>query len=701
MKQNLLFRPACIMSCLIFSLGAHVSSARDIKTVGIGDITHPENGSKSIYHSSSSDNKTFYTSEKLLSPALAESETFEVTCNLVYEEGRDRPQDLQYAISLDSGAKFRAFANNSQVVFNLPQGKYDFVITFSSDMGTKLVVSEGVEINGNCQKTFISNEACFRTRFVPVDANGEEMTFGTVASEAQNLDIAEVREYFIHKKGGYLFDVAAYWAEQGDRNLSDVWSNDQNSVLFPFYLKGVNYKDGVFAVAIYPEEVKIQKLSNDPQDWKTYDFNYAGSELKDSSEEVKIINDLEDSNYFISLPEFNDYRFSWFSFYNTTSSVKHVCIKEDGVFGTKSNFIPMKLFGEDGSNSLGIMTPLVKTNEDLATTLEVSPKSMISQLLYSLSAGVGQYALINGKYCFDENPYFSYTYSDDMIFGNSCPIWLPAIVDRGSKLALNYSFVGRLGEVRTVDMANHKIKVLSGDNTIIDNFQSLKDAYGSFEVNPNAAVDIEVQNRNLMIDDKVQINGTANLHLERSESETAVPVVTMLQFRNFANLPTDRFSPDKAKLLLTASTFTSSVVNFWEINQTPSEISSLNVEYAPLNSDDFKSLTLDKGDYIPVYGWLYTSDLSSLENEEDGWYTLRLVATSASGSRMEQVISPAFKLDKNLGVETFNVNNIEEMLDAPDVEVYDLYGMKCSKNNIKAGIYIVRHSGKAHKIIIR
>ncbi len=632
-------------------------------------------------------------------PSFAGAESYEVICNLMGAEGIDTPNDLQFAVSSETGQLYRAFVNNSQVVFNLPEGKYDFIISFSSDMGIKLVVDEDVEVKANMEKTFISNLACFRTRFSPVDANGDAITFGETSNVAQGLDFAEARTYFLHKKGGLAFVSATYITEQADLNRCDVWSNQQSSVLFPFYLKGMSYNDGVFALSIYPEQVAIQKLSNDPEDWRDYDFRFAGSMLKESSEEIKLIDNYQDTNYFIALPEFNNYQYSWYNFYNVPSSVKHVCMKEEGPFGSKSNFIPMKVFGDYGSSLLSIMTPLIRNNSD-RTTMVVSPQSTISQLTFSLSSGVGQYAIIDGKYCFDENPYFSYTYSDDMIFGNSCPLWIPAIVDRGSKLTLNYSFVGRLGETRSVDMANHNIDVLCGDKEVLQDFKAFSDSYGFLDVTEDTPVDIKVDNRNLLIDDNLQINGTAALHLVRNESPTEVPVVTMLQFRNSDGKPTDRFSADGLKLLLSAATFSSSIRNYWEIIQTPSELSSISAEYAPLGTDNYVNLTLEKGDYQPTYGWMYSASLDQLAAEEDGWYDLKLVATTASGSRMEQVISPAFKLGANLGIENLPLRNGAELLNDSDVEVYDMSGIRCDKDNLRGGFYILRKGSQVHKIMI-
>lgn len=102
------------------------------------------------------------------------------------------------------------------------------------------------------------------------------------------------------------------------------------------------------------------------------------------------------------------------------------------------------------------------------------------------------------------------------------------------------------------------------------------------------------------------------------------------------------------------------------------------------------------------------SNLSQVTRKsETGWYDLRVTLTDKAGNRQSQLISPAFKIDSNVGINThdagqsFTVKVNGRNIECPqDASIYNISGKKVSRNDLGAGVYVVKYNGGVVKVCV-
>ena len=143
--------------------------------------------------------------------------------------------------------------------------------------------------------------------------------------------------------------------------------------------------------------------------------------------------------------------------------------------------------------------------------------------------------------------------------------------------------------------------------------------------------------------------------------------MTMLQLKNAAGMLTNRFSSEMdANLDFSCGDF-----NFTFEEEDPNQCwyeyadAEVCVSYSVNGQNEWRALpVVEKPElmYLPGFGKHCQADLSTINiSSPNKWYDLKFLFTDLFGNTMQQIISPAFRIDK--------MSSIEPVLDASAAEV--------------------------------
>ncbi len=298
---------------------------------------------------------------------------------------------------------------------------------------------------------------------------------------------------------------------------------------------------------------------------------------------------------------------------------------------------------------------------------------------------------------------FNYTpYQKTDVFGNTTPINVFYMKDyQMAGLYFNWGmeYFGRMGERRKSDWKDLQMDVIYNGESV-----ALAD-YGEFvqfasdisnNVLPAAALDFTVTAASSMVDEIPSKNIT-HVVTDFNNSDYIVPTLRAMQFRNSDNMVTDRFiTADEGKLMFTAVDYSFPWNDGKNIYETKLQPVNAQVEYAPMGSEEWTPLEINRNDEWSSanFGYFYEASLAQVtKNSPNGWFDLKVTLTDEAGNLQEQTISPAFKINTMSGIG--QVKNGERVA----VAYYTVDGIR--HNNAQQGVNIVRYSdGSTSKVIV-
>lgn len=294
--------------------------------------------------------------------------------------------------------------------------------------------------------------------------------------------------------------------------------------------------------------------------------------------------------------------------------------------------------------------------------------------------------------------------------GNSMPImnlFMRNNENRGNYFEWSIAYYGRLGEQMRSGWKNLDIDLkFNGEDILCKDYGEFMQFAKDYSNNgwADGVLDCTVTTAERTVDD-VKGRNVTRLYADFTKEDHILPTLKMLQFRNGDNVVTDRFeTPADGRILLTA------VDNQFEYETSVGLICSIqpvsvDVEYAPAGSGDWRQLPVDENaDYSSVnFGYFYEGSLQGVQGG-DGWYDLKVKVTDMSGNYQEQTITPAFKIGETSGIQGVDVHDV-----AGRVNVYNLQGqcvatgVERSSLNLAKGIYIIKgvEGGTAKKVQVR
>lgn len=702
------------------------------RTAGITRVVGPKESLKYFQHRHPKfrlHEENFPIQQKTSARADNEIEvTYKFVCD---EEAGERPIFQQFMIPVNGDFPAVAFPEDGVATFHCAPGEYDLVAMFQVEMkGAVIVARDNVTIDHDCEIIFDIAEATNHIVFAPLMPDGETMRMSVWDDEKEefiyrgNIESANIGTRISHVAYGPVMNyntlvIGDYVGSDGEivdnMRWGDVWVNETAKFTFLYNTRVFSSEGCPIAVHIESDGCATKTYNNDPKSYEMISPAFAGAEFVPDEETgvgegMAFIGQMNT----VTAPRttFN-FSYSWADQMdcpeNHYASFKTLGRNKPDFEST--TLYTAKLYGRDGNfTHYGIFTPCFDIKGEKVENLIsqfTSPQLVINGLqndfyIYTQS-GIPPFI--------EFNPVFSFSDIDgDFIFGNSCPIWVPAVGINGCRLG--YVFTCRAGEIRSIDLLNHELDIKIDGETTIDSFGSLKDwsnPNGSFGIGKgNTSVDVTVRNRDLKIDDLWLIDGRATMHLDRSGDKVVAPVVQMLQFRDRENRVTDRFKEaGEVNMMIAAGSF-----EFDQGAYTASKLQELKVEVAPCGSDDFVELDAaidDEVGLMPTYGWLYRTRLDKeCPASSNGWYDLRLTAIDATGSWQTQLVSPAFSIGET------SIETIERDVDAPAIfaagngivapdgaRVYTLSGIETERHNLAPGLYIVVAGERTVKVAVR
>lgn len=259
------------------------------------------------------------------------------------------------------------------------------------------------------------------------------------------------------------------------------------------------------------------------------------------------------------------------------------------------------------------------------------------------------YRLGNGEtVLFPFHPKFSFDNltSPSVVLGNNVPIKVTGFENNKLKIADK----GRYGETRETDfLATQLVIKQDGSTTYSGSLEGYK-----INLPFSGLVELTLTNSNTLIEGLTGTNTTTISY----EGNNYPPTLQHLQFRNSTDEVTNIFdSTVGANLRIAAGDFKYNNGYF-----TYEDGNNVMVSYSKYNQNNWTNLEVTKYPeffQMPAFGDYYEGSLSGIPNEsENVWYDLKVISTDANGSKQEQIISPAFKVNGNLAVGNSSKSNL-------------------------------------------
>ena len=267
----------------------------------------------------------------------------------------------------------------------------------------------------------------------------------------------------------------------------------------------------------------------------------------------------------------------------------------------------------------------------------------------------------------------AYCYFSDQIthpIGNSSPILVLMTqvntFDDETIFSIDpQAYIGRYGEVRNCDQWSLNSVVKLDGKTVFDSKDGgyLEDwCYdNSTDGHEKGVLEATFTNRNVLVDGTITGYNITSIKVDERNDDKCTPTPQMLIFKNTSGAITDRF--DKAEdgvIEFSAGDFNYvSTKDDWYYTCSEADIK---VECAPYGTGSFTKLDVEEipeNYYMPGFGYFYRGSLANVtEPSENGWYDLRFTLTDKAGNEMVQRISPAFRIDANVGVTSPSIDGV-------------------------------------------
>lgn len=641
----------------------------------------------------------------------AEQQLYTVTPKLTCgNDTRVKVNPFQNAVACDGSDAYTYFSIDGEVIvpWNLPAGIYDFLFMFDGPDGIRLVTREGVTINSDTEIEADADEALVNhiewQSYLPdgskpiYDTNEDKIAEGHTCIASRLFDQGPL--------GIMTFDIVAKEFEGGEyRDLQkekDIWVN--NTENFFFGQTVISVQDGAeYFINMPANGTKSQKISNKTDEFSHWELNEPEwNAVIGSDSPLKYLTDGYDFAWN------NQFQINFSRIYFEKQVEKYVnqiyfCRgkgPEGWSFESFPRFTATTLYNSNGPLHLGIELPAMKFDNNGYRFLTFRQVGS-----YDINLGLYNYDDTNGRYYID-NPYLALGTGENPVFGTATPI----VVFTRSSERFGYSYVGRYGELRSLDYINQDFSIRLDGKEVWNDYLDTQNFYFTTDWKPGIAYEkgeweYEMSTSNLKVDG-LESRTHCLMHFKESYTFTW-PTLTALQFRNSDGNITDRFDTGKEGTMIFYG-------GEWSGNRffdctAPRE---LKVEYAPYGSDTYTEVEYsgqpDKR-FMPVYGNCYEAQLAQVtRTSASGWYSLRFTITDSQGNSQEQTISPAFRIAEFAGIESVNsgqndtVSVDNRSIIAPEgAAIYSIDGRRVGGRDLTPGTYIVVMSDSVTKVSVR
>lgn len=408
-------------------------------------------------------------------PARAdETTTYVVTPQIEYNAAvGETPYTLQIAMPryLDADnpsvwmATYIGGGEGEDMVFpwNLTAGTYDFMFICNSPEGYKIICRDDVVVNSDMTLSVSTSEAVNHIVYNPLLSDGSvphpwiDFDKGEEVAPGNATDMWMAN--MVRHRSSVLSLTASsnvgHWDIDAEGNLTDdrashnVWVNDTEAFIFDLVATVAQSQAGNSYIMLCADGSKSQIVTNDIKNFRSIQLNVGGYLYEPSPEEYPWIGNSGSCDY------------------ATYYKGKNEGILQDGFGGVAWNDTRLNLcnwLDGDGKVLRSEIRPLVNrplfVNYDNSFNI-ISQPLMLDGDDWSLQTSLlGNAEYINydclGFFTEPDRAYVAnsqYQVDDlDIVFGDNVPVTL----FMRPRYEPCYLFVGRYGEIRTVDYANHK-----------------------------------------------------------------------------------------------------------------------------------------------------------------------------------------------------------------------------------------------------
>ena len=291
-------------------------------------------------------------------------------------------------------------------------------------------------------------------------------------------------------------------------------------------------------------------------------------------------------------------------------------------------------------------------------------------------------------------------------FGNSAPINVfgYSYTQMGSKIHQpKCNFIGRMGERRQTDNYSMNYSLSYNGEEVFNDYTQFNNwiwewINGGHE---DGAYDATIVNQNMTVDDMQGCN-TTKVHYDTRNEDFTPPTAMMLQFRNAEdNSVTDRFEAgEDGMMYLAAKDYNFSMNENWQYCMECLPV-NVKVSYAANGTDDWTEMVINEMPELfdeYSFGYIYATSFDQVMcNSANKWYDLKIELSDEAGNWQEQVVSPAFRIER--GGST-SISEVETSSDAVVVARYSVDGRQIAAP--QAGVNIVKMSdGTVRKVVVK
>ncbi len=570
--------------------------------------------------------------------------------------------------------------------FKVPEGTYDVNVQYYStapDMtGDAFLVHEGIHINTDTEVVFSYDELTEKTLITPLKRNGEEA-------------LLPIATYLDHEPW-VVFDY-------------DNATISASCLSYAFLREGCEILATGYAMANYMEAGEIHTfLSNRLSENYHLVFQYL---LTDKEGEIQIsttdISGLKNgivNNYIgkfvkYDIPQFSNtplhYEFGAEPSAQSVQGFLWINDIQQGGAGVNSEKIDPDVYvATQPSESFNIKAPVMASDtqaKKVITWEEDYGDGNIHEFSQTIYTGItGLPTFFNGSIWeyvnIGRSPYQwpetgpvveypgleAYRYFSDQIsdpIGNSSPILALASLTNqylGNRLLtfIPTSYIGRYGEIRDCDQWRlHIIINLDGKTVFEDNCGENIGNWcieNSTDGHEKGIIEATFTNRNVLVDETIPGFNITSIKVDERNEDLCAPTTQMLIFKNADGKITDRFAKAENGII----EFSAGDFNWIDDkNYYSCEEAEVKVEYAPYGEQTFLPLEvteIPENYFMPGFGYFYRGSLKDVAiPSANGWYDLRFTLTDKAGNEMVQHISPAFRIDNNVGVTAPAVNGLK------------------------------------------
>lgn len=225
------------------------------------------------------------------------------------------------------------------------------------------------------------------------------------------------------------------------------------------------------------------------------------------------------------------------------------------------------------------------------------------------------------------------------------------------------AYIGRYGEVRNCDQWTLESVVKLDGTTVFDsNTNGYMEDWcieNSLDGHAKGLMEATFTNPNVLVDGEIEGFNISKITVDERNEDLCTPTPQMLMFKSKEGVITDRFNkPEEGVIEFSAGDFN------WVTgdNYYTCEEADVTVEYAPYGTDSFLPIEVEEipeNYYMPGFGYFYRGSLAAVDQKsENGWFDVRFTLEDKAGNKMVQTISPAFRIDTNVGVAQKAVNGV-------------------------------------------